>query len=41
MVNNPTPTEPPNHGGCDYFSPNDGIYAPEHPKTSKELKFEN
>jgi hypothetical protein len=34
-----TDTEPPNHGGCDYFSPNDGICTPEHPKTSKELKF--
>ncbi len=33
-----TDTEPPNHGGCDNFSPSDDIYAPEHPKTSREFK---
>jgi hypothetical protein len=32
---------PPIHGGCDNLSPNCGIYAPEHVKMSKELKFWN
>ena len=35
-----TETEPPNHGGCDNFSPNVCIYTPEHVKISKESKFE-
>ena len=32
-VNNPTPTTT-KPCGCDYFSPNDGIYAPKHVKIS-------
>ncbi len=31
---------PPNHGGCDNFSPNKCIYNPERVKISKESKFE-